>query len=113
MNIKFLARIDAFIPGTFISWRIIKIPDQKIPAIEKDYELTGIEVVSNALNLQVIQPRSIGLMPKIEAPFLVCGTTSLITNGKIGGKIIDISKNTVLGVIIGFVKIQNIHIHHC
>ena len=65
MNIKFLARIDAFIPGTFISWRIIKIPDQKIPAIEKDYELTGIEVVSNALNLQVIQPRSIGLMPKI------------------------------------------------
>jgi hypothetical protein len=65
MHILFNARIDAFIPGNFVSWRIIKIPGEKTPAIEKDYDLTGIEVVTDALNLTV-EDHGIAFMPEVH-----------------------------------------------
>jgi hypothetical protein len=55
MNIKFNAQVDAFVPGNFVSWRIIPITGQKTPAIEDDYTLTGEDVVIRAVDLAVHQ----------------------------------------------------------
>jgi hypothetical protein len=65
MPIRFNATIDAFIPGNFVSWRIIKIPGEKTPVIEKDYDLTNIEVVTEALEMDV-QDHGIAYMPTIS-----------------------------------------------
>ena len=66
MNIHFNARVDAFIPGNFISWRIIPIPGQKTPAIEDDYDLTGTEIVRESLRLTVSNENTIAFMPHVH-----------------------------------------------
>jgi hypothetical protein len=63
--VKFNARIDAFVPGNFVSWVIIPIPGEKTPKIENDYELANTEVAMDALRVTVSQESAFS-MPKIN-----------------------------------------------
>jgi hypothetical protein len=63
--IKFNAQIEAFVPGNFVSWRIIEIPGEKHPTIEDDYTLDGIEVIFQALGISV-ESRGFAYVPVVN-----------------------------------------------